>query len=72
MIINSSLKMSNHTVAKYIIFTFKKVAQFYNLKDINSIVKSLAEYPYFGDVNPNLLNDENYIVRYKVELLKED
>ncbi len=66
------VKMSNNTVAKYIIFTFKKVVQFYNLKDINSVVKSLAEHPYFEEVNPNLLNDESYIVRYKVELLNEE
>ena len=66
------VKMSNHTIAQYIIFTFKKVAQVWNLKDINSIVKSLAEHPYFDDVNPNLLNDESYIIEYKIELLKED
>lgn len=66
------VKRSNHTVANYIIFTFKKIAQYYNLKDINSIVKSLAEHPYYGDINPNLLNDEGYIIKYKVELLKED
>lgn len=64
------VKMSNHTVANYIIFTFKKVAQFYNLTDIYSIVKSLAEHPYFGDVNPNLLSGEGYIIKYKVEFLK--
>ena len=66
------VKMSNQAVAKYIIFTFKKMAQCYSLKDINSIVKSLVEHPYFGEVNPNLLNDESYIVRTKIKLLKED
>ena len=66
------VKRSNHTVANYIIFTFKKIARYYNLKDINSIVKSLAEHPYYGDVNPNLLNDEGYILKYKVEILDED
>lgn len=66
------VKKSNHTVANYTIFTFKEVAQFYNLTDINSIVKSLAEHPYFGEVNPNLLNNESYIVRTKIELVKEE
>lgn len=63
------VKMSNHTVANYIIFMFKKIAHFYNLTDINSIVKSLAEHPYFGDVNPSLLNNEGYIIKYKVKIL---
>lgn len=48
---------------------FKKIAHFYNLTDINSIVKSLAEHPYFGDVNPSLLNNEGYIIKYKVKIL---
>lgn len=66
------VKRSNHIVAHYIIFTFKKIAQYYNLKDINLIVKSLVEHPYYGEVNPDLLNSESYIVRYKVEFLDED
>ena len=66
------VKNSIHSVVKYTIFTFKKVTQFYNLKDINLVVESLAEHPYYDDVNPNLLNDEYYMFRYKIKLLEDD
>ena len=65
------VKISNHTVAKYIISTFKKIVEFYNLTDIDSIVKSIANHPYFGDINPNLLNEESYFFEYKVELIED-
>jgi len=51
------IKKSNDTVGKYIVFTFKKIAEYYNFIDIESTVKNIAENGYFDDVNPNLLDD---------------
>lgn len=51
------IKKSNDTVGKFIIFTFKKIAKFYNFVDIESTVKTIAENGYFDDVNPDLLDD---------------
>ncbi|TKJ18075.1 MAG: hypothetical protein CEE43_18865 [Promethearchaeota archaeon Loki_b32] len=51
------IKKSNDTVGKYIAFTFKKIAEFYNFIDIESTVRSIAENDYFDDVNPNFLDD---------------
>ncbi|MFX0104363.1 MAG: hypothetical protein ACFE75_02590 [Candidatus Hodarchaeota archaeon] len=66
------VKLSNHNIAHYTIFTFKKVTQFYNLTDIDSIIKKLAEHPHYHDVNPNLLNDEGYFFQYRIEIKDED
>ncbi len=65
------VKISNHTVVKYIIFTFKKIVEFYNLINIDSIIKSIANHPNFGEINPNLLNEESYFFEYKVELIED-
>ncbi|NVM44109.1 MAG: hypothetical protein HWN79_04240 [Candidatus Lokiarchaeota archaeon] len=51
------IKKSNDTVGKYIVFTFKKIAEYYKFIDIESTVKIIAENGYFDDVNSDLLND---------------
>lgn len=65
------VKRSNFIVGNYIIFIFKRIVEFYNLKDINGLVKTLADHPYYADVNPNLLEGGGYIIRYKVELIDD-
>ena len=51
------IKKSNDTVDKYIVFTFKEIAKFYNFTDIKTTVRTIAENGYFSDVNPDLLDD---------------
>lgn len=53
------IKKSNDIVGKYIVFTFKKVAEYYKLIDIESTVKNIAQNGSFDDVNSNLLTDTN-------------
>ncbi len=65
------VKRSNYIVGNYIIFIFKKIVEFYNLKDINGVVKKLADHPYYDEVNPDLLDGGGYIVRYKVEFIDD-
>jgi len=50
------VKKSNKNVGKFMTFVFKKISQYFSLKNINKIVYDLAE-EYFPDVNPNLLDD---------------
>lgn len=65
------VKRSNFIVGNYIIFIFKRIVEFYNLKNINELVKTLADHPYYADVNPNLLEGEGYILQYKVEFIDD-
>ena len=65
------VKRSNFIVGNYIIFIFKRIKEFYNLKDINGLVKTLADHPYYADVNPNLLEGGGYIIQYKVEIIDD-
>lgn len=50
------VKKCNNNVCSYMVFLFKKISDFYSLKDIEKIVYNLAE-EIFQDVNPNILKD---------------
>jgi len=50
------VKKCNNNVCSYMVFLFKKISDYYSLKDIEKIVYNLAE-EIFQDVNPNILKD---------------
>ena len=52
------VKKSKKNVGNFMIFTFKRISQYFSLKNIKKIVYDLAE-KNFEDINPNLLDDVN-------------
>ncbi len=50
------VKISNENVGRYMVFIFKRISNYYGLKDIKQVVHDLAE-DHFPDVNSNLLKD---------------